>query len=97
MHERHHVFLSYSHRDAAHAEKVRRLLGARADVSLASSDDLAAGESWLRGLRGALAGTNRPLSLPVQLEDRQVTYLRDFRKPEDFDPWLVPANAAALA
>lgn len=135
MTERHQVFLSYSAKDAVHADKLRRLLGARPDVTLWSSDDFTAGEPWQSALRGklatsdlfvlllspetldsswqlkelgaawaldkpilvVLAGTNRPLSLPVQLEDRQVTYLRDFRKPEDFDSWLVPANAAAVA
>ncbi len=52
------VFLSYARKDAAHADKLRRLLGARRDVRLLSADDLSAGSDWQTKLRDALINSN---------------------------------------
>jgi hypothetical protein len=37
------------------------------------------------------------MKLPVELEERQFANIRDFRKPEDFDPWLGQPEAAMAA
>lgn len=129
------VFLSYAYKDAAHADRLRRLLGARRDVRLLSADDLSAGSNWQARLRDALvnsnlfvivvspdalaspwllqelgaawalekpilvvvAGTTLPMKLPVELEQKQFARIRDFRKPEDFDPWLQRVEDAVAA
>ena len=129
------VFLSYASQDANHAEKLRRLLRARRDVRLHSTDEVSAGVNWRDELRTTLvnsdlfvlvvspnslhsswllqelgaawtldkpilavvAGTTQPVSLPVELAEHQFASLRDFRKPEDFDRWLAPSEAAVAA
>ncbi|MBI5385568.1 MAG: toll/interleukin-1 receptor domain-containing protein [Verrucomicrobia bacterium] len=50
----HNVFLSYARKDAAHADKLRRLLNARRDVRLLSTDDLSGGQNWQAKLKDAL-------------------------------------------
>lgn len=135
MTEQHTVFLSFASKDAGHAAKLRRLLGARADVHLDCSEDFGAGGNWQTQLRHTLAkcdlfvlvlspethtsswaltelgaawalkkpilavvaGTSLPMKLPVELEETQFAYLRDFRKPEDFDTWFAHAEAAVAA
>jgi hypothetical protein len=135
MSDRHSVFLSFASKDAGHAAKLRRLLSARPDTRLVSSEDFGVGENWQVKLREAVAncdlfvlvlspetlasswvlkelgaawalekrilavvaGTALPMSLPVELEERQFAYLRDLRKPEDFDPWFAPAEATVAA
>jgi aromatic ring-cleaving dioxygenase len=51
----HNVFLSFARSDATHAEKLRRLLSARSDVRLLSSEDSGTGESWQAKLQEAVA------------------------------------------
>jgi hypothetical protein len=58
MNGNHIVFLSHSQRDSKEAERLRRLLGARRDVRLVSSDDLSAGEGWRVKLRDALVSSD---------------------------------------
>ena len=55
MNANHNVFLSFARNDASHADKLRRLLCARSDVRLVSSDDFGAGESWQTKLRESVA------------------------------------------
>ena len=50
----HHVFLSYAAADKSAAEKLRRLLSARDDVSVSTVEDLTTGTGWKTRLRNAL-------------------------------------------
>ncbi len=49
-----HVFLTYAETDSAAADKLSRLLDARADVQVFTPNSLSVGENWQTRLRHAL-------------------------------------------